>query len=596
MKVSVFASVFYVIAFLCLASSVYFFPKKDKKLVGASWIALIIIMLTCYQAFVAAIFDLVHIPINIISIGIADLLASGYFWYQIYKKKKIQKYTYSVTDGIFLILLVGIVACFAHIRYGGWELNLNFLTIDPVSHFRESMDTVMNQTITSMFYEFVCNALFIEVLAPFSQPDYYYRWFVLSCMVNLAMSGLVFYGVIRRKADKPFLQIAALVLSCIYVVGYPMNVTIYGFVYLGMGVTLIAMLVMCCDIYVADELPRWMSILFLMLGCLGIFECYVMFMPVTFFAIITCVFVKQWRKKKLISWETVLTCLAIFLIPCILGFLYTYMGIFQGGVTVSSAIANEGATYRNLYSDFVFFVPVMLVGFWGKIKNKVNDMMLYLAPYTLVYTLYMLYKTIKGTASTYYYYKLNYLIWLIVLLLAFEGFYYAKDMQAKILATSCVLLFVGTGALCVGKVEEKLHDKNNLLVEEIRSDDFNRIVSYNLITTPIQMLTCTPPKMLLCHYVYENILPKTDKVVPIAAYWEDDLWYQAITNQRYYGWGQSDPDHTDYFEHLNAANPDYIVVLRDSQIYIDEQEYFNSLESVFDNDWGYVAVFRPYGE
>ena len=100
----------------------------------------------------------------------------------------------------------------------------------------------------------------------------------------------------------------------VYMIGYPMCSMIYGFTYLGMGVTVVGMLIILTDMYLKEDMGKWMNIIFLMLGCLAIFECYVMFMPVTFFALITCIFVKQWKMHKLVSRDTVVTCLAVFLI------------------------------------------------------------------------------------------------------------------------------------------------------------------------------------------------------------------------------------------------------------------------------------------
>lgn len=95
------------------------------------------------------------------------------------------------------------------------------------------------------------------------------------------------------------------------------------------------------------------------------------------FALITCIFVKQWKMHKLVSRDTVVTCLAVFLIPCILGFVYTYAGVFKDGVTVSSAIVNEGACYRDLFSNFVIYIPLILFGFYAMCKKGDNNLVLF---------------------------------------------------------------------------------------------------------------------------------------------------------------------------------------------------------------------------
>jgi len=50
-------------------------------------------------------------------------------------------------------------------------------------------------------------------------------------------------------------------------------------------------------------------------------------------------------------------------------------------------------------------------------------------------------------------------------------------------------------------------------------------------------------KMELYHYVYENLLEQGEEVVAIASWWQDDIWFQAITNQRLDGWDFLSADH-----------------------------------------------------
>ena len=125
-----------------------------------------------------------------------------------------------------------------------------------------------------------------------------------------------------------------------------------------------------------------------------------------------------------------------------------------------------------------------------------------------------------------------------------------------------------------------------------KAEDFNDILRYNYVS--FGMPGYSKEKEELYHWVYNELISKGEEIVPMAGYWEDDLWYQAISDQRYYGWGQSDPDHTDYFNHLNASDASYILVLKDSQIYADEQAYFDSLERIYDTGIGFVARKELY--
>ena len=584
-------TIFYGIAVLALLSGAFFSYKSERKQAGMTWMVLLLILMNCYHTFWAAILNVIHIPVNIISMGIIDLLTGGLLWFFIVKKKKWQRYEFAIADAAFLVTAVAIIAVFAKVRYGGMALNINFLTIDPANHFRAAMDLVETGTVTSMFYETVLNGLLFEFLAPFAPVDYFYRFFVLSELIQLLMSAFIFYGIARRLSKDRFGRVAAYVLSFIYMIGYPMCSMLYGFVYLGMGVTVIGMIIILTDVYLKDDMPKWQNIVCLMLGCLAIFECYVMFMPVTFFALITCIFVKQFKGKKLVSKDTVAICLTVFLFPCIVGFCYTYAGIFTNGVTVSSALVNEGACYRDLFSNFVLFIPLMLFGFYGMCRKKENNLVLFLAPYTLLFALYLFLKTVNGQASTYYFYKIHFLLWLIALVLVYYAVVYAEK-QTKVLITGSFLMWVFLTGMYLGKIEEKIAMHSELMISTYKAEDFNDILRYNYVS--FGMPGYSKEKEELYHWVYNELICKGEEIVPMAGYWEDDLWYQAISDQRYYGWGQSDPDHTDYFNHLNASDASYILVLKDSQIYADEQAYFDSLERIYDTGIGFVARKELY--
>lgn len=80
--------------------------KSEEKQTGVTWIVMLLILLNCYHTFWAAVFDLVHIPINIISIGIIDMITGGIVWFFNWKKKKYQKYEFAVSDLMFVVTAV----------------------------------------------------------------------------------------------------------------------------------------------------------------------------------------------------------------------------------------------------------------------------------------------------------------------------------------------------------------------------------------------------------------------------------------------------------------------------------------------------------
>lgn len=589
MKTSIIASAFFVLSWLCMTSGLYVYKKAEKKIDGAAWIPAVILLTTCWHVFIAALINLVKIPVNIITIGIFDLVVGIILWFRICKTGERQSYKFNVADAVFGAgLLIFSVLLMKH-RYGGTDLLINYLTIDPAAHFKAAMDVVNNQCVNNMFFQALTNGLLIEVFAPFLKVDYYYRIFVGSEVLFLALAGSMFYGSIKRYLNNRFMKITGIIVSFIYMCGYPLNSTEYGFVYLGMGVTLVIFLVFMADTFAKDEIGKWLNILLLSLGCLGIFECYVMFMPVTFFAIIFTVFLKQKRAGILISGDTVITCLAIFLVPCILGFIYTYCGIFGNGLTVGGALSNEGAIYRDLFSNFIPFAPLTIYGFCRSIKERKNHTSIFLLPFMAIFMLGLFVKGMFGQVSSYYYYKTYYVLWFVVMILLVAGIY-DMSSETKRLVCCYFTVWIAVLGIMVTHLEERIRGKNELFDIAVKSATVNDIFSYNYVN--VWSAAYSPDKLELYHHVYDKLLCDGQDMVPIASYWQDDFWYQGITNQRNNGWDVNNS--AGFLEMLMNSEAEYVLVLTDGQstVYLDNQEYFDSLEKVYENAAGYVAKLK----
>ena len=586
MESSIAASLFFIVAWGALASGIYFSKKSEKKLDAVTWVVADILVTTCWHVLVAAVINLLKVPVNIITIGIFDLCAGAVLWFRIYKSKERQRYEFHIGDAVFCVALLVFSVLLTKYRYGGTEFFINYLTIDPAAHFKAAMDVVNNQCVNNMFYQALTNGLLIEVFSPLLKVDYYYRIFVFSEPLFLALAGGMFYGTIKRYLNTRFMQVAGIIISFLYIGGYPLDSTEYGFVYLGMGVTLLILLVFLADTFAKDEIAKWWNIVLLSLGCLGIFECYVMFMTIIFFAVIFVVFLKQQRAGILISKDTVITCLAIFLIPCILGMVYTYFGIFGSNLTVGGALSNEGAIYRDLYSNFVPFLPFALYGFYKEVKEKKNTTTLFLLPFLVIFMIGLFLRGMAGKVSSYYYYKTYYVLWFVVMLLVIAGISYMTK-ETRIVTGCCFAVWLAVFGAMVFHIEEKIQGKNELFNVNIKSSAFNDIFSYNY--NNLRSAGYSLDKRELYHYVYDELISKGQDMVPIASYWQDDFWYQGITNQRNDGWDVNNS--AGFLEMLLNSDAEYVLVLTDSQstVYLDNQTYFDSLERVYENAAGFVA-------
>lgn len=338
------------------------------------------------------------------------------------------------------------------------------------------------------------------------------------------------------------------------------------------------------DSWLQEELYGWLGMIFASLCCLGIIECYVLFMPVMFFSLFFCILYKQKKRAKLISLDTVKVCLGVFLVPTVLGLYFTYLGIFgYNNVTVGSAIAQEGGIYKDLFSNFVFLMPLALYGYYYLKKEKKNWFILYIFPMLAGFLLVLFALGMTGRVSSYYFYKNYYFLWLIVFILAFAGVTYIEKKSRLLISMG---LFIWLFVLWVGQysIENRIANKNDRYIVSYNSRAFCDIYMFN---RDAKGNVAYSGDKVLIYQKAMDILDETDSYIPLAGSWEDYYWMEAITNQRSYDFCYWNTGDEVFFQNLKEA--DYIMVLLDSDIYNDYSDYFNQLEKVYENGIGFVA-------
>lgn len=582
-------SVLYLVAFIYLFAGAYRYQKSKERLYAIAWIGNILVLITCYHVAVAGVIGILHIPVDLISISVADILIGSLIWYRNIKTKNYQKYQWSVVDIVFIVAISVIAGAVWKIKFGGTGFNISFATIDPVQHLKAAMDVAVNAKVQNMYYSALENGLLIKLFMPIFKAENSYKIFILCEIYHFILAALVFYGYIRKYMKDRMLVVAGFLLTMLYAVGYPLNCLFYGFVYLGLGVTVINVIISLADSYIRKEfIDRRVAVVLLALCCYGIFQCYVLFMPVTYFALITAVFVDQYRRKELVSVNTVKICLGIFLVPCILGFYYTYAGIFAGtGNTVANQISLEGACYRDLYSNFLPVLPFALLGLYKGIKDRKNKMLYYITIYALIFVGALFVIGMLGKASSYYYYKNYNILWMLIFTLAMQGI--ARiDIKDRAIVV-CYGIVVALPILSLfGDVEAKIGNRNELFAPCNKSYQLNDLYCYNKHL--LREGGYSQAKLELYKYVYNNYVEKEALTVPIVSFWEDAYWFEAVSGQRLsdkYDFAAVEDSKNIKWMKDNAK---YIVVLKSAELYEKNKEYYDSLERSYENEEGFVAV------
>ncbi len=595
MSFSLAASLFYITVTLAAVLGFYLYAKSDTMLYAGTWIPISFLALMGYQTLISGLLSLVKIKVNIISVGLFNLAAAAVLWFFIIRNKKIQKYKFEWADFASGLLIFAAILWVINKRYGA-DLNPTYNSVDPSVHFKSARNVINNQRVWGMYYSALHNGLLIETLGAFVKAADIYKIYVAGDILHLILAGVMFWGVIRSYAKDNMLRIVGIIATPMYTMGYPLNSTLFGFSYLGMGVTVVAFIVAAADIYTKDEINKKWSIVLLSLGCYSIFQSYVLFMPVVFFSLLACALVKQFKDKKLISLSTVWIGLSIFLPATILGLWYTYGGIFGssgsggtgGGTTVASAINIEGGIYSDLYTNFIFMIPLALFGFVSIIRDKKNKYILYALSLELVFMLAMLIKAVRREVSAYYYYKNYYMLWLIVWILFYMGIYYLEKNE-KLIAVFTLGLWIMITCMSYRDIEYRIAVKNPYLCSDYKAYDLSHIYSFNrtfLVITD----SYSEDKLDIYAYAVDNILSEDKTYIPLAGSAEDYYWMQAITNQSdsdYQYWNKGADV---FFLSLKEDDIHYIMVFKDNDFYNNYIGYFGSMNRVYENETGFIGV------
>ena len=559
-----------------------------------TWLPLSIVSILFYDAFMAAVVNLIHIPVNVGGMGLVNLATSVFFWFRIIRKKEIQIYQrVSVFDFIFAGLFVAVILWGANVRWGLTALEWNYGAVDPSRHLRDALEFVKNENVSRMFLGAFINGTFIELFSPWTKYVYYYKLYIITDVLQLLLIGFMFYGVVCRYAKDVFVKVVAVIATFFFVLGYPVNSTYCGFTYLGMSLYVLAALLVFTDFFLKDEMEeKWLNIFLLMIGAHAIFQCYVLFMPTTFLAIGFAFLVKQYQRERLISLQTIREGLEIFLLPVVLGLIYTYKDIFIGeDITVGEAFLAEGGIYKDLYSNFLFFMPLAIWGLIKLIKKEGNTFLSWFAPIFFTQTIAMLIAgCYYGMVSSYYYYKNYFVLWMLVFVLLVYG---CSEMSPQ--TRKMALLYFGSWAfvaiLFITKWESRMQERNFLFDINNKSQTYNDLLCANRDGLGSAAHAKSPTSSeQLAQYVYDELLlsGKTEMPVPIVNHMEATLFYECITNQRLtdFEWWKDDDSMEEFFQ--NALECDYVCVMYGNGIYEEHMPFWDQFEVVYSNDAGKI--------
>lgn len=587
------SSIIYILSSIFLMICFLLYPKSAKKQNFLVWMPVSYILYECFVCLWGGILTIIHLPANITSISIVNIIAAIFFIIKTKSFKQRQKIFVCKIDIVAFIFFLTIIGIISVYRFSP-DFSLNYETSDPGPHLKFAMDCVNGNTVvspsTNMYIGQFTNALIIEMLYPIFNKVDIYKSFILKDIFNWMLSAFLFYSTTRKYMKSTGLATLNIILTILYFLGYPLNNLLFGFVYLGITMNIILFLIFAVDLYRDSDFNKSIALCMLSLGCLGVVLGYSFFAPIVFLSIcgttthLYHIQVGTWNLKHIKTW--IIEQLKIFFVPTIYAYIFIILWSINQNNGINSMLSAEGYIYRNLYSDFIIYIPFAIMGTFLSIKLKEWNFGTTFLPLILLYCLYWAYQMVNQSISTYYYYKLNFAIWLILFYLtAYSISYMWNNSKEYIISYFSIILIVFF--VMGSKIEYRMNALN------INNHPFPNALGIDLIYEHnwiyINRKGISKEFIELCNEVTQKY-KENDRLTPYIGDWLQNYWFEALTNQR-----QNDHyafligPHEMLKEFHEGLYSNYMLIIKNSEEYETCRTEIDKLDRVFENNIGFIV-------
>lgn len=243
--------VIYLISMLALFVAFILVKKTEKTPDILSFLGISIVLFFSYNVFICYVLTFIGVPNNLKVLSLLNILIAVALGGIIFKKKEIQKYKLDKFN-MFCIAIILIVTFAASCLNFGLPFNIKYETGDPATHHLTS-EVFAEQEKLLNFYEddaygvsqgrkigsYVNSGIIMQCFSNVIDEIDYYNIFIAFGIFVLFMTGAMMFNTLEKYAKSNKRKILALLVSIIYVLGYPFNSLIFGFEYLSMGILIL---------------------------------------------------------------------------------------------------------------------------------------------------------------------------------------------------------------------------------------------------------------------------------------------------------------------------------------------------------------------
>lgn len=606
-------NIVYIISIIILYLTIILIKKDNNKHNFIFTNIFLIGILYCFNILLISLLSFIRIGSNFLILSILNIVFSLIIFFIYYKKnsKKIQlqRYIFNWKEITFAVFIVVICFIIGYIRFGGFN-SISYETTDPAVHYRSASSFSDNfRLLTSEISQdemygsfdgaipgFSLNCgIFIKTFSFISS----YKAYMIFDVIVLCLLALIFYATCLKIKKVKNNEFISFIITCLYFTAYCLNNLIFGFGYLGIGVLSINLIMLTWILYENKNISKKIFIPLLFLFNFTLFFSYYLFVPTVYLAQGLYIIYK-WIKKEYSFLELIKIGMFTLILPFILGFVYFVYPSFLGSsttVSATSAIAMEGYIYRDLWSNFILIVPLVIFSIILELKSKKISFIFFFYVIEFIYILLTFILGLKGYVSSYYYYKAYYIFWL------FNYIYIIKlinlnNKNANIAFKLYIFYIVFIILISLSNIEYRIYQKNILFNNAIVSQSYGNIYLFNKNKICQAPIILSAEELKIVDKVVENKEKCiNNKEIPVIGDVLKKLWFYSITeivpfeDHKTNELGRFYDEKFDYLEWEKNKDSKCLVIFNssnnpDSENYIEIN--YDNYEILYKNNSGYI--------
>lgn len=581
-------SIIYIFSLILIFVLGILMKKSKEKVEIISVLTIFFTLVLPYNTFVSYIFNLINIPITLLSLSFVNIMISILFLIKIIKDREIQKYYINKTNMLVLILFIIITVTVVGINFGNLT-KIRYVSMDAREHYKAAREFSENIALGNKQVEnnttgglmpmgYVNTGIVFKVLTPFVGTIQLYKiYFIVEAFIYL-LTGLMFYLMVEKCLKKLNNKIIGIIFSIIYMLGYPLNAFISGFHYLVIGILLVEAIIYVFMKNKNMELKYELIIIFLL--NFGLILSYALFCPFVYLAEFILYIYRYIKDKKKLN--LILFVAITLIIPGIIGVAYLIIPTLG---KVGDCIALEGWVYKNLWSNFIWFIPFAILYIYKSIRNKEFKFDILLFGLLTIYMLVLFIGTKIEKCSEYYFYKNYFIMWLMVIYFNIKGMnIFLKQEKEKILTNFYTIIYLLIFIISISTrkvyIMHKPHDDINSTMEIFvfnktmiceKNAEFVKKEELDLLTEMESILNGNWKKE-------DKILFVTDGT--------QEKWLQSLT-----GFKNILYEDREYaIKNLKEENYKYVVAFENRVVYDKVKEYINkdNMKILYENEIGKI--------